>query len=212
MAKNTTLSLNYPCFEKELCCGEVVATSLVTIILAFWPQKKICFGNVVLIQNEQEPLVGVVTELWQEAKEPSRQIIPLQLSPLELQETYPHLASLMTNQAKIIIVGKYDNKNEVFSFLQPGTCPMLHAWAKDITNIPSNQPLPFLKLLEKIASENTDPSLKESLFQAIALQLFKHQKNIQRTIIDNLYHLSEKVFCGDFFKIAAFFTELEKYL
>jgi hypothetical protein len=201
-------------FERELCFGEVVSTSLSTLTLALWPQKKTKFGSIVFIQNDPYPylLVGIVIELWQEAREASRQIIPLQLTPLELQVTYPHLASLLTNQAKITIVGKYDIKNDRYSFLQPEVCPMLHAWAKDAILLESNTPLPLLKLLEKISNESWDQALKENLFQIIALQLFKCQKDDKLNIVDKLYHLAEKVFCGDFFKVAVFFTELETSL
>jgi len=192
-------------FEIEQCFGEVTETTLNSVTGVVWPQKKAHFGNIVLIHDEACPMVGIIIALWQETLDCARQIVPLQLSPIAIKATYPHLATLIASRAKIAIIGKYDPKTDQYLLILPNTCVNLHAWIKE----EPNANISILNILEKIAGESLEQSVKENLFLTIVPQLLAKEPIISQTISDRIYQLAEQIFAGNFTKIATFFSMLE---
>ena len=197
------MKLAVPTFTKDDSFGEVIISSSNSCTAAIWDTKDIQIANLILIES-QDPALGIITDYFIENIDPSRKIIPLQLTQKEIYSRYPHLKNTFLKYAKIEILGQFNDS----AFLRhTSSTPSIHAFCKKIEY--EDAKIEFSEIINFLDSQAFSIETREKIIFLVCKNLFTNKKQMTNELKSH-YFLLERILNKDLFRINSFFHELEK--
>ncbi|HEV2916554.1 MAG TPA: hypothetical protein VGW78_02305 [Candidatus Babeliales bacterium] len=109
--------------------AEVIESSLQQCIAQVWQwNNSPSFGSLVVIHDDQYPLIGVVHQIRIGSSDPGRIPFAYQKTPEELQSEQPHIFNFLKTTVSILILG-YIEKKVITYTIAPRPAP-IHAFVQ----------------------------------------------------------------------------------